>query len=71
MAGVETNLRKNIVIEVDRREAIFHAINIASKDDVIIIAGKGHEPYQEIHGVKHDFKDLDVAQEALSQKSRS
>ena len=59
------------MIEVDRREAIFHAVIIAQKDDVIIIAGKGHEPYQEIHGVKHDFKDLDIAKEALAARKNT
>lgn len=65
VAGVELNQRDNLTILPDRREAIFHAINMAKEDDVILIAGKGHEPYQEINGVKHDFNDLLIAKEAL------
>lgn len=49
----------------DRREAIQYAIDQARPGDTIVIAGKGHEPYQEIHGVKHPFSDLDVARQAL------
>lgn len=44
---------------VDRRSAIAHAVEIARKGDVILIAGKGHEDYQEIRGVKHHFDDAE------------
>lgn len=47
----------------DRREAIFHALDDAETGDVILIAGKGHENYQEIMGVKHPFSDETVAQD--------
>ncbi len=53
----------------DRREAIHAAIEMAEPGDTIMIAGKGHEDYQEVNGVKHHFSDLEVAQEALSQLS--
>jgi UDP-N-acetylmuramoyl-L-alanyl-D-glutamate--2,6-diaminopimelate ligase len=50
----------------DRREAIEHAIGAAGTDDVVVIAGKGHETYQEIAGgVKLPFDDREVAREAL------
>ena len=52
-------------IERDRRSAIRHAIALAGADDTVLIAGKGHEPYQEIAGVKHHFDDLDEAHIAL------
>ena len=47
---------KYICIE-DRKEAIQHAIEMATKKDLILLAGKGHEPYQEINGVKHPFDE--------------
>ncbi|MBL8517120.1 MAG: UDP-N-acetylmuramoyl-L-alanyl-D-glutamate--2,6-diaminopimelate ligase [Betaproteobacteria bacterium] len=53
-----------LVIE-DRRAAIFAALREAAPGDVVLIAGKGHEPYQDIKGVKHPFSDLAVAGEAL------
>lgn len=57
------------VIE-NRREAIYQAINKAEKDDIILIAGKGHETYQEINGIKYDFDDRIVAREAILQKGK-
>jgi UDP-N-acetylmuramoyl-L-alanyl-D-glutamate--2,6-diaminopimelate ligase len=50
---------------IDREAAINHAIAHAQPGDTVLIAGKGHEDYQEIHGVKHDFSDVQVAQRAL------
>jgi UDP-N-acetylmuramoyl-L-alanyl-D-glutamate--2,6-diaminopimelate ligase len=52
-------------IRVDRREAIRAAIGAAHAGDVVLIAGKGHEPYQEIAGVRHPFDDMAVARQAL------
>lgn len=51
---------------VDRREAIMHAASVARKGDVILIAGKGHEDYQEVCGVKHHFDDREEIRKALS-----
>lgn len=56
--------KKTSVIE-DRREAIFKAFAEANPDDIILIAGKGHENYQEIKGVKHHFDDKEVLIEAF------
>ncbi|PJJ99727.1 UDP-N-acetylmuramoyl-L-alanyl-D-glutamate--2,6-diaminopimelate ligase [Lysobacteraceae bacterium NML03-0222] len=56
---------QNVVAERDRRRAITAAIAEAGADDIVLIAGKGHETYQEINGVKHDFDDLAVARAAL------
>ena len=50
---------KNIKI-VDRKEAIKAAISFAKAGDIILIAGKGHEKYQDIQGVKHDFDDKQI-----------
>lgn len=49
----------------DRREAIKTACSFANKGDIILIAGKGHEKYQEIKGVKHDFDDFEILKEVI------
>ena len=54
---------KKVVSIVDRKEAIKTACMLAQKGDVILIAGKGHEDYQEIKGVKHHFDDREVVRE--------
>lgn len=51
----------------DRKEAIKEALKMAQKDDIILIAGKGHETYQEINGVKYPFDDKKIAEELLKQ----
>lgn len=56
------------VVCVDRKEAIQFAIEQAQADDVILIAGKGHETYQEIEGVRYDFDDREVARSFLQRK---
>lgn len=56
--------RKTLRI-TDRREAIKAACSFSSKGDIILIAGKGHEKYQEIKGVKHDFDDLEILKETI------
>lgn len=53
---------------IDRRQAIDYAIERARPGDVVLIAGKGHETYQEIHGVRYNFDDREVAQRALREK---
>jgi len=58
-----------VEVEADRRRAIFHAIALARPGDVVVIAGKGHEPYQEIQGVRHPFDDRRVAREALKARA--
>ena len=61
----EEELRTTLVIE-DRAAAIQTACTLARKDDVILIAGKGHEDYQEVKGVKHHFDDREVVRETFS-----
>ena len=59
---------QGVHVVVDRAQAIAQAIAQAAPADVVLLAGKGHEDYQEIEGVKHPFSDMDKAQEALAQR---
>ena len=65
LAGLDQKQMKNVISIVDRREAIRTACMMAQKGDVILIAGKGHEDYQEIQGVKHHFDDHEVVRECF------
>ncbi|MFT7352915.1 MAG: UDP-N-acetylmuramoyl-L-alanyl-D-glutamate--2,6-diaminopimelate ligase [Flavobacterium sp.] len=66
-SGIEPqNFKKAMIIE-DRKQAIKTAVQLANPKDIILIAGKGHETYQEINGVKHDFDDLKLVKEFLKQ----
>jgi UDP-N-acetylmuramoyl-L-alanyl-D-glutamate--2,6-diaminopimelate ligase len=65
VAGVSGGAR-GIEIEPDRRVAILRAVAEARRGDIVLVAGKGHEDYQEIRGVRHPFSDAAVAREALS-----
>lgn len=68
-AGVSpTNQRKALSI-LDRREAIRTACHIAQPGDIIVVAGKGHEKYQEINGVKYPFDDKEIIKEQLNPTS--
>ncbi len=62
-AGLEITDRRKTLSQIDRREAIRTACALAKPGDVILIAGKGHEDYQEIEGVKHHFDDREVVSE--------
>lgn len=66
-AGVPPVAFKKTQLLADRRDAIFRAVEIAQPNDVILVAGKGHETYQEIKGVKYDFDDRKVLREAFQQ----
>ena len=63
LAGLDNKQMKKVISIVDRKEAIRTACMMAEKGDVILIAGKGHEDYQEIKGVKHHFDDREVVRE--------
>ena len=63
LAGLDQKQMKKVVSIVDRKEAIRTACMMAEKGDVILIAGKGHEDYQEIKGVKHHFDDREIVRE--------
>ena len=63
LAGLTPQQMKKVVSIVERKEAIRTACMMAQKGDVILIAGKGHEDYQEIKGVKHHFDDREIVRE--------
>ena len=62
-AGVGTTCRKKCISIADRKEAIKTAVSFSKREDIVLVAGKGHEKYQEIKGVKHPFDDKAVLAE--------
>jgi UDP-N-acetylmuramoyl-L-alanyl-D-glutamate--2,6-diaminopimelate ligase len=62
-AGVNVVAKKKVLSIADRKEAIKTAVTLAQKEDIVLIAGKGHEKYQEIKGVKYDFDDKKILKE--------
>ncbi|MCC7301404.1 MAG: UDP-N-acetylmuramoyl-L-alanyl-D-glutamate--2,6-diaminopimelate ligase [Bacteroidia bacterium] len=68
--GVEAHQKRKVLTITDRREAIRTACSMAGSKDIILVAGKGHETYQEIMGVKYPFDDMEVLQETLKTLSR-
>jgi UDP-N-acetylmuramoyl-L-alanyl-D-glutamate--2,6-diaminopimelate ligase len=65
-AGVVVENRNRFVSIADRREAIKAAVSMAGKEDIVLVAGKGHEKYQEIRGEKFPFDDKEILNECLS-----
>lgn len=68
VAGLDAEQRRKALLQVDRREAIRMAAQFAQPGDVILIAGKGHEDYQEIEGVKHHFDDKEEVEKLFSEE---
>lgn len=68
--GVQPQHYKKTVAVVDRKQAIKMACQLAGPGDIILIAGKGHETYQEIKGVRHDFDDMATVKELLDQLNK-
>lgn len=66
LAGLNDEQRKNVISIVDRKEAIRTACALAQKGDVILVAGKGHEDYQDVKGVKHHFDDKEIIREIFN-----
>lgn len=66
LAGLDAQDLKKVLTIVDRKEAIRTACMLAQKQDVVLVAGKGHETYQEIKGVKHHFDDKEVLREIFA-----
>jgi UDP-N-acetylmuramoyl-L-alanyl-D-glutamate--2,6-diaminopimelate ligase len=69
-AGVAPNDFKKMLSIEDRLQAIKTACQLANPKDIILIAGKGHETYQEINGVRHDFDDMKIVNEILIQLNK-
>lgn len=67
-AGLTPDMKKKTLRIADRREAIRTAVMLSNPGDVILLAGKGHEPYQEINGVRHHFDDREELKKAFSQR---
>ncbi len=67
-AGLKSEYRRRSVMIADRREAIRTAVMMAQQDDIILVAGKGHEKYQEIKGVKHHFDDKEELIKAFEER---
>jgi UDP-N-acetylmuramoyl-L-alanyl-D-glutamate--2,6-diaminopimelate ligase len=65
--GVKRSGTHYLVIE-NRRDAIAHALELAEPEDVVLIAGKGHENYQEINGTKYHFDDKEIVEELLRKR---
>ena len=68
--GLDKEQLSNAFVIGDRKEAIKLAVRLANESDVILIAGKGHEKYQEINGVRHDFDDYKIASEFTNQMTQ-
>ena len=66
LKGIDQEKNNCIVIE-NRRKAIYHAMDIAQKHDIIVLAGKGHETYQEINGVKYPMDERQIVAEHLQE----
>ncbi|NMC37989.1 MAG: UDP-N-acetylmuramoyl-L-alanyl-D-glutamate--2,6-diaminopimelate ligase [Bacteroidales bacterium] len=67
-AGITPDQKHKVLRIADRREAIKTAVMLAQKGDIILVAGKGHEPYQEIMGIRHHFDDREELETALKMK---
>jgi UDP-N-acetylmuramoyl-L-alanyl-D-glutamate--2,6-diaminopimelate ligase len=68
--GVAPQNYKKTVSIIDRKQAIKAACQLAQANDIILIAGKGHETYQEINGIRHDFDDMKMVKEMLEQLNK-
>lgn len=68
--GVAPHNFKKILVITDRKQAIKTACQLANPNDIILIAGKGHETYQEIKGIRHDFDDMKIVKETLEQLNK-
>jgi UDP-N-acetylmuramoyl-L-alanyl-D-glutamate--2,6-diaminopimelate ligase len=68
--GVNVVARKKYITIADRKEAIKTAVRLALKEDIILVAGKGHEKYQEIKEVKYDFDDKQLLNEMFELMER-
>jgi UDP-N-acetylmuramoyl-L-alanyl-D-glutamate--2,6-diaminopimelate ligase len=68
--GVNVVAKRKCISIADRREAIKTAVSLANAEDIILVAGKGHEKYQEIKGVRNHFDDKEVVKEMFAMTGR-
>jgi len=68
-AGITPEVRRKVLRICDRREAIRTAVMLAGQGDIVLVAGKGHENYQEVNGIKHHFDDREELKAALMLKN--
>jgi UDP-N-acetylmuramoyl-L-alanyl-D-glutamate--2,6-diaminopimelate ligase len=66
LAGVTADLKSRVLAILDRGQAIKSALMLAKEGDVVLIAGKGHEKYQEVHGQRHHFDDVEQVNDYLN-----
>ena len=69
ISGVKSSNSNKTISISNRKEAIKAACQFAQSNDIILVAGKGHESYQEVNGVKNEFDDFDIIKELLNQKN--
>ena len=69
-AGLDDIEKQKAITIQDRKQAIKTAILLANTGDIILIAGKGHEKYQEIMGVRHDFDDLKITENMFNELNK-
>ncbi len=67
LEGVREDDRRKVLTQPDRREAIRTACSLVDQGDIVLVAGKGHEKYQEINGVRHDFDDRQVLEDTYNE----
>jgi UDP-N-acetylmuramoyl-L-alanyl-D-glutamate--2,6-diaminopimelate ligase len=65
LAGVPVTAKRKVLAVENRKEAIAVACRLAQAEDIILVAGKGHETYQEVKGVKHPFDDREILAETF------
>ena len=63
--GLSSSSRRKVLVIPARKEAIKTAVTLASEGDVVLVAGKGHEKYQEIKGVRYDFDDKTILKDCF------
>jgi UDP-N-acetylmuramoyl-L-alanyl-D-glutamate--2,6-diaminopimelate ligase len=69
--GLDESLKRQVLVIIDRHEAIKTALMLAKKGDIVLVAGKGHETYQEIKGVKHHFDDKEIIHELFKTRDNN
>jgi UDP-N-acetylmuramoyl-L-alanyl-D-glutamate--2,6-diaminopimelate ligase len=67
--GISKNILNKVICITDRQEAIRTAFMMAGKGDIILVAGKGHETYQEIKGVRHHFDDMEIIRDLMKKQT--